>query len=95
MKWKDRSTVTEAHPFNHCSWFTSSAHTEQSSCAAQPVVRSQNSDQQQHILCLTDTALYTQGTATQDSTNQAWRFSWKTEVQMAKMNMEMHYVAWQ
>lgn len=95
MKWKDKSTVTEAHPFNHCSQFTSSAHTEQSSCTAQPVVRNQNSDQQQHILCLTDTALYTQGIATQDSTNWAQKFSWKTEVQMAKMNMEMYHVAWQ
>lgn len=43
----------------------------------------------------TDTALYTRDIATQDSTNWAWKFSWKTKVQIAKMNMEMHYVAWQ
>lgn len=47
-----KSTITEAHPFNHLSHFTSSAHTEQFSCTAQLVVRSQNSDQQQRILSL-------------------------------------------
>lgn len=95
MKWKDKSTVTEAQPFNHCSQLTSSAHTEQSSCTAQPVVRSQNSDHSS-TSCASLTQLCTpevlQHRTQQTENKQVLMEDWE---QLAKMNMKMYYVAWQ
>lgn len=42
-----------------------------------------------------NTAVYIWCIATQDAMNWAKKLSWKTEVQVAKINMEMHYVSWQ